>query len=1059
MRGSADRIEHPTLEPAVGRPLHAAELSDRARLAVLLQAAALLSLLERAAWRLERDFARGHVTSDGVLTGLAARPGRSGRPVAERLVELVGELFEGGTGVAGRGEARRAARALLERWRGRLVPLSPDEAVTEVLEAAPFLSESGFAASRAALEGVLYREGREIPWRAGRRARSGAMAGEELTPSALVAAGKFARAARRFATVDARGEAERLDHARALFGLGRAEAALAVLEGRCAASEALRLECQLALGQVGAARETLRRFEQGAPSRADRFAAAEGALRVLAHCGERDAARDWASTLLSGARGAERFEAQRRAAQAAYDRGDREALERHVASARELLADPDSDPRFLELAALVAFDAEEGPELARIGARRLATGRRRMGRYEAGRAWNQLGLGRQMAQDLEGAERAFRQAVRLLRRCDGPLGVTLAACNLAEVRLRRGRLDGVEAIVAAATVANLRSGIRRAQVHDEALWARLELSRGELEACAARVERARAAARALDHLRIVPELDALGARAHGWLGREDEAARCLGSDLEARLATFELEERPFVLAFAGRRCESIEAAEASPFPALARELVRGGAPPTEAWTALDALEPYRRARYVLDAERLAPGSTPRAARAEAAAIFRRVGASRLAELVAHEEERAWRALKSYCASPAGDPRAVSALLASVGHPEATLLVRGARGERVIVEGRADGAGAELIAPSGDGELVLRAEEVDEPLRAVFALLERDLPGPSAASAPARSPFVGASPVLAAAVERLARFGASDLPVLLLGENGTGKELAAELIHRSSARSGRPWVPVNCAGLPETLIQSHLFGHVRGAFTGADRMHVGFFERAQGSTLFLDEIGDLPAAVQGNLLRALQEGEILRLGESVARKVDVRIVAATNRDLERMVEEGKFREDLYYRLKVATVVLPPLRERGDDVLLLAEHFLGILRGRRAGLRLAPDARRKLRAHAWPGNVRELRHALEAAAELADGDTIAAAHLELAGAPPEPGRGKYHATLEEERRRLVVEALRATAGNKAAAARRLGMTRQNFSYLCKKLGVALAKGGGCGVGSGVGETLEL
>ncbi|MCB1008244.1 MAG: hypothetical protein KDB94_05030, partial [Acidobacteria bacterium] len=252
MRGSADRIEHPTLEPAVGRPLHAAELSDRARLAVLLQAAALLSLLERAAWRLERDFARGHVTSDGVLTGLAARPGRSGRPVAERLVELVGELFEGGTGVAGRGEARRAARALLERWRGRLVPLSPDEAVTEVLEAAPFLSESGFAASRAALEGVLYRQGREIPWRAGRRARSGAMAGEELTPSALVAAGKFARAARRFATVDARGEAERLDHARALFGLGRAEAALAVLEGRCAASEALRLECQLALGQVGA---------------------------------------------------------------------------------------------------------------------------------------------------------------------------------------------------------------------------------------------------------------------------------------------------------------------------------------------------------------------------------------------------------------------------------------------------------------------------------------------------------------------------------------------------------------------------------------------------------------------------------------------------------------------------------------------------------------------------------------------------------------------------------------------------------------------------------------
>jgi len=1045
MRGSADRIEHPTLEPAAGRPLRAAELSDRARVAVLLQAAALLSLLERAAWRLEGEFVQGHVAPDGALTGLAARPGRSGRPVAERLVELVGELFDGGVGVAGRGEARRAARGLLERWRSRLVPLSPDEAVTQVLDAAPFLAEPAFAASRAALAGVLHREGRAIRWRAGRRGPIAPAVAEESSAAELVAAGRFARAVRRFATADVRGEAERLDHARALFGLGRAEAALAVLEGRSAASEAVRLDCHVALGQVGAAREALRRFEQSGPSRADRFAAADGALRVLAHCREHDAARDWASALLPGARGDERFAAHRRAAQAAYDRGDREAVARHLARAGALLRDPESDPRYLEVAALFAYDAENGPELARLTTRRLATGRRRMGRYEAGRAWNMLGLGRQMAQDLEGAERAFRQAVRLLRRCDGPLGVTLAASNLAEVRLRRGRLEGVEAIVAAATVANLRSGNRRAQIHDEALWARLELARGDLESCAARVERARAAACALGYARIVPEIDALGARALGWLGREADAARHLEADLEPRLATFEAEERPFALALAGLRRESVEAAEASPFPALARELVHGGAPPAEAWTALDALEPFRRARYALDAERLAPGATPRALRSEAAAVFRRAGAPRLAEMVAHEEERAWRALASYCARPAGDPCAAASLLASVGHPEATLLVRGARGERVVVEGRAAADGAELIAPCGDGEIVLRADEIDEPLRAVFALLERDLPGPSCAAVPVRTPFVGESPALAAAVDRLVRFAASELPVLLLGENGTGKELAAEMVHRASPRAGRPWVPVNCAGLPETLIQSHLFGHVRGAFTGADRMHVGFFERAQGSTLFLDEIGDLPAAVQGNLLRALQEGEILRLGESVPRKVDVRIVAATNRDLERMVEAGKFREDLYYRLKVATVVLPPLRERGDDVLLLADHFLELLRRKRADLRLAPEARRKLRAHAWPGNVRELRHALEAAAQLADGGTIAPCHLELAGPAPEPCGGRYHATLEGERRRLVVEALEATAGNKAAAARRLGMTRQNFSYLCKKLGVAPPKTG--------------
>lgn len=1039
MRGAADRVEHPTLAPPAGRPLGTAELSDRARVAVVLQAAALLSLLERAAWHLERPFGQGHVTPDGALSGLAVRPGRGGRPVAERLAELVGELFDGEAGVVGRGEARRAARQLLERWRGRLVPLSADEAVTQILEAAPFLRSPAFDASRAALVGVVVREGRAIPWRAGRGERAAGCCGERRSAAELVAAGRFARAASLLRDLPERDESQRLDYARALYGLGRAEAALALLEGDAAPVEAQRLQCLLALGQLGAAREALRRFERRAPGRAERFAAADGALRVLALCGEHDAARDWVARLARGARGDERFVAHFRAAQAAYDRGDREALARHAGLAADRLDDPESDPRYLELACLQAFDAEDGATLARSAARRLAVGRRSMGRYERGRAWNLLGLGRELAQDLDGAERAFGHAVRLLRRCDGPLGVTLAASNLAEVRMRRGHLEGVEGILAAATVENLRAGNRRAQLHDESLWARLELSRGELEACAARVDRTLAAARALGHTRVVPELAALGARALGWLGREAAAGRHLEEGGEAALAIYEAEERPFALALAGRRQESFEVAESSPFPSLARELVRGGAPPARAWTALDALAPFRRARFVLDAERLAPGSSPRAARAEAAAVFRRQGATRLADLLAREEGRAWRALAVYCSRPAGDPQAVAALVESVGHPEATLVARTDRDQRVLVEGHAGGDADELIAPWGDGELVLRADGIDEPLRAIFALVERDLPRPVRDGGPRRSPFVGESPALAAAVERLIRFAASDLPVLLLGENGTGKELAAELVHRSSDRAGRPWVPVNCAGLPETLIQSHLFGHVRGAFTGADRLHVGYFEQAQGSTLFLDEIGDLPAAVQGNLLRALQEGEIVRLGESVPRKIDVRVVAATNRDLERMVEEGRFREDLYYRLKVATVTLPPLRERGDDVLLLAEHFLEILRRKHPALRLAAEARRKLRTHAWPGNVRELQHALEAAGELADGGTIAASHFDLGDAPAEPPRSRYHAALEGERRRLVLDALEATAGNKAAAARRLGMTRQNFSYLCKKLGI--------------------
>ncbi len=208
-------------------------------------------------------------------------------------------------------------------------------------------------------------------------------------------------------------------------------------------------------------------------------------------------------------------------------------------------------------------------------------------------------------------------------------------------------------------------------------------------------------------------------------------------------------------------------------------------------------------------------------------------------------------------------------------------------------------------------------------------------------------------------------------MLLLGESGSGKELAAREIRRASARASAPWVPVNCAALSETLLLSDLFGHARGAFTGADRARAGVFETANGGTVFLDEIGDLPPVAQGNLLRVLQEGEVRRLGE-----VDgaPRGRAPGGRDPSRpraMVRDGRFRQDLYYRLKVCTVTLPPLRERGEDLMLLAEHFLAAERRRRPvpQLHLAADARRRIEAHRWPGNVRELANALQAAAALA------------------------------------------------------------------------------------------
>jgi len=471
--------------------------------------------------------------------------------------------------------------------------------------------------------------------------------------------------------------------------------------------------------------------------------------------------------------------------------------------------------------------------------------------------------------------------------------------------------------------------------------------------------------------------------------------------------------------------------------------VRGELPAGERWALLDPLEPFRRARFVLDAEQVAPGAAPEARRAEAAALLRRLGAPRAADRIERARSVAWRALGEYLEQPPGDREAIERLFAAVGHPEAELRLRDARGERLLAGPGARPLAAERCVVHGEGELVLRAAEFDEPLRALFALLRREIEPPRG-GVPAESVggLIGDSPVLAAAVDRLRRFAAGDLPVLVLGENGTGKELAARLLHDASPRAGGPWVPVNCAGLSETLLLDHLFGHSRGAFTGADRERAGVFETARGGTLFLDEIGDFPPAAQGSLLRALQEGEICRLGETLPRRVDVRVVAATNRDVEAMVEEGKFRRDLLYRLRAATVVLPPLRERGRDVLLLAEHFLDEARRRRPDLRLTAEARAALLAHLWPGNVRELRGALAAAVALCEDGQLAVRHFDLPAARPEVEgdcQGGYHARVEAFRRQLLEEALAESRGNLAAAARRLGVSRQYLSQFVKKYGL--------------------
>jgi transcriptional regulator with GAF, ATPase, and Fis domain len=306
-------------------------------------------------------------------------------------------------------------------------------------------------------------------------------------------------------------------------------------------------------------------------------------------------------------------------------------------------------------------------------------------------------------------------------------------------------------------------------------------------------------------------------------------------------------------------------------------------------------------------------------------------------------------------------------------------------------------------------------------------------------------MIGDSPLLREALTRAAQVARMETTVLLTGESGTGKELVARAIHYASPRADGPFVAVNCAALPDTLLESELFGHERGAFTGADRQKPGRFERAAQGTLFLDEIGELSAAVQVKLLRVLQEREFERVGGTATLKADVRLIAATNRDLMAEMAAGRFRNDLFYRLSVFNVHLPPLRERGDDVLLLADSFVRTLAAKmgRSDVALSRDAVELLRRHPWPGNIRELQNAIERGLITSEGSLVTAAHLAISlpsertilRKEPEPVLPAASSVdLHELERKAIVDALQRTHGHKARAAALLGLTRfQLYSRL--------------------------
>jgi len=301
-------------------------------------------------------------------------------------------------------------------------------------------------------------------------------------------------------------------------------------------------------------------------------------------------------------------------------------------------------------------------------------------------------------------------------------------------------------------------------------------------------------------------------------------------------------------------------------------------------------------------------------------------------------------------------------------------------------------------------------------------------------------LLGGSESMVRLVRVLERVIDSEATVLLCGENGTGKELVARALHQASRRAARPFVVIDCGALPESLATSELFGHRRGAFTGARDDHAGLFEQAEGGTVFLDQVEDLPTPLQPHLLRLLQEGEVRRVGETAYRRVHVRVVAASRVDLAQRVRDGSFREDLYYRLRVVPVDLPPLRERREDIPALAAHFLERARARNgaSGLGFSRACMEAMLAHSWPGNVRELEHAIERATLLACGDRIEAADMgidDVAGSRT-PAPGGVGPTDRETR---VGDALRRHQGNVSRAAEELGVSRRAIQKFLAKRGL--------------------
>ncbi len=663
-----------------------------------------------------------------------------------------------------------------------------------------------------------------------------------------------------------------------------------------------------------------------------------------------------------------------------------------------------------------------------------------------------LACGALLAQQPAGADRHLTMAEELLERCGSRRAATVVRANRAV--LADDRLDWRAARELALTGRGLRGA-----VDDAGTWlfelelARSDLARGDAAAAGAQLPRlAEGVARIPDQPMLTQALASL--RAHLALASGDLAgALAAACDAEAG-------ERELVLILA-----DAEAGRDPPGTLVRRWGMTVTAQLLAAWRRGDGSTALARVEYALER---APREAAVGLARFAALLARRDerlgpewddGLRRAEAVLAEAELDGW--LRLLRGASAADPvRVVRALdgivnagtdglnaarLASLAHAlDLPWLLVERDGKIVGGCGEPDGPGRDVVAAgvrvrTGGAGSGLARSALEMLARSVAARPEATVSEPG----PGGGGLLGESRALAEVREQVARWGPLPLTVLITGEPGTGKELVARELHRSSRRAGA-FVPVNCAGIPAALLEAELFGVIRGAFTGADRDRPGLVEAAEAGTLFFDEIGELPLELQGKLLRLLQEHEVRRVGATRARTVEVRFVAATNCDLKRAAAGGRFRQDLYYRVAVAVIEVPPLRARPDDIDLLARHFAARFAGLlgRPGVRLAPAAVELLRCAEWPGNVRELESAVaRAVATARPGEVLGPDRFaDLVPAPAASGTlPAWSAAAAAFRRGYFQAILREAAGNRSQAARRAGISRQTLLYHLRELGI--------------------